>query len=262
MQYRKGFFRGRHADLCDAIAAGTGDSGLHYIYRYFRGTDHNDTYSIEILTIVRELLEDDDSQTLSRLRLRMRKSGDKVLINLVQFMYAFGWSEYHKEAAVLILDKIRSEMPAFVKSVRNFIEEEAPQGIEMAGLRIRDSLSLLVLYCLEHDLAENVPSILSQNLELTRLMLSGYSNFVTEDMMKVASDAWKRGEKSEALPLLRSMVGDYGDVSEMLENQSEISKEIRETCENLLKAYELLDEIEHDPKDAASAQNLRSLLER
>lgn len=257
MQYREGFFKGRHAELCELLASGSESMALNYIYSFFRGTDHNDTYSIELLTIMREILEDGESPALSRFHLRIRKSADKVLMNVMQFVYALGWCGKVDES-LLWIEKIREEFVPFITSVRNYFAEEETKGIEMAGLRIREAFNMLALYCKEHSLVLQSTSFYKTNLELTQLFLPKYSHCISEDMLKVAKDAHCRGDLEETLSILHQLIDKYGYITNDGYLANPLSKEVKETVKNLIKAYEVLDNLEHDPKYEASIRELNA----
>ena len=143
-------YKGKHAELCRAIASAKRDEALEIIYAFFRSEENTDSYSISLLTIVRELIEDSDSDALYQLRIRMRNQGDRVLINMAQFVMAFEEGEF-EDAAETLAGKCVAELPKLARSMQEYADEEGlSPATQMAGLRIREAVRLLMDYFKSH----------------------------------------------------------------------------------------------------------------
>ena len=232
--------KGKHADLCRAIADGNREDALQLIYAFFRSEDNTDSYSISLLTMVRELLEEGDSDELYRIRIRMRSSGDRVFINMAQFVWAFETGGYDV-AAETLAEKCLSEMPKFRRSMQEFLDEEGlSKATEMAGLRIREAARILRLYFSSRKDGESCEKIDEVNLEMTRIFLFTNAVAMSEDLMKAAKCANHKGDTMIRDRYCREIFQSYGDVIERIERATEFSREdyeilpsVRYACETL-----------------------------
>lgn len=257
------FFRGKHAELCVAIAEGRRDDAFSMIYSFFRSEDNTDSYSIQLLTMVRELLEGGDADELYQLRVRLRSNGDKVLINLVQFLYAFDANHEMAAAVENLSEKIIAELPKLARSMQLFADEDGLSPVaQMQGLRIREAVSLLEQFLAEHADEEKAYEIGEQKLEMTRILLFNYANIVTADLLGLAQGAAKRGLPDEEHQYLREIVENYDASIDMARSQKkDLDKELLETLNNLAQAYTRLDEIEHEAFNISRLQDIAEILD-
>lgn len=207
-------YKGKHAELCKAIASGRQDDAMRLIYAFFRSEDNTDSYSIPALTVVRELLEDGDSEELSRVRIRMRSNGDKMMLTLVQFVWALFEGRY-ADAADILSEKVYKELPYMIRSMQAFAEEEGlSQATLMAGLRIRESMRLLASYFEAEDEMAQADQCVMSNLDMTRIFLFMRHDIMSEDMI-LASHVFERQNKPEAAQrLCEEIVSEYGNLLE------------------------------------------------
>ena len=240
---KKVSYKGKHAEICRLISEGRSEDALRILYAFFKSEDNTDSYSIELLTIVRELL-DGQSDALDRLRIRMKRSGDKVMINLAQFIHAFAMGG-QADAAESLSDKCFSELPRLVKSMHEYADEEGLSAAsEMAGLRIREAVRIWELYLtsLSEDKSSEIDELVSKNLEMSRIFLSTKNNVLSVDMMRQARRMAKKGNKDEALELCQSIVKDYGKVVDDIEASEDFNRDWYETLDAVSYAYRFLTE--------------------
>ena len=252
----KTIYKGKHAELCKLIADSSKEDALQSIYSFFRSEDNNDSYSIQLLTIVRELLDDNDSDTIYQLRIRMRSNGDRVLINMAQFMTAFDEGGY-EDAAETIAGKCLSELPKLARSMQEFVDEEGISPLtHMAGLRIREAVKLISAYYKRLRDMDAYDKCVEQSLGMTRIFLHDMPQCILEDMMNAAKSAQRRKDDLKLMRLCRDMVENYADKLDELKATSDFSRELLECATSLRFAYETLHN--NDP-DAPYAQELADL---
>ena len=234
-------FKGRHAEICRTLASGNREGTLNQIYAYFRTGENSDTYSIQILTILRELIDDGESDELGRLRIRIRGCGDRILINLVQFVYALDEGNHHAEAKILA-DKCLEELPRLCRSMEDFCkEEEITKVYEMAGLRIRESIRLLREYYALYENEEAQEQCVTLSLVMTRLFLFAHDECFSADMLCMALMHKRRGEQTACENMCRELISRYGHVLSEIENSAEFNREKYEIVDCLKTAYCELD---------------------
>ena len=229
--------KGKHAEICRAFADGRRDEAMSLIYSFFRSEENTDSYSVQLLTVVRELAEDGDSEEMYRMRIRMRASGDRVLINLAQFVWAFETGGLN-DAAEALAEKCIAELPKLHRSMQDFAEEEGlTPATEMAGMRIREAVRILRLYFEAQDDEDTMDKCDMINLDLSRVFLFMRENVMSADMVRAARCADKNGDTELCDKLCRDVVNAYGNIL----NAAEILKpEDRETLESVRDALEML----------------------
>ncbi len=239
-------YKGKHAELCKAIADRRKDEAMELIYAFFRSEENTDSYSVSVLTTIRELVETGDSDELYRARIRMRSNGDRVFINHAQFVHALYMGGFD-EAAETLGGKCLSELPKLCRSMQEFADEEGlSQASEMAGRRIREAVRILRMYFEEQKDKKAINTCDEINLDMTRVFLFSQANMMSEDMMKAAKCADRRGDTLKRDRLCREIVREYGNVVETLTTATEFSRENYETLEGVKYAYETLHESEPD----------------
>ncbi|MFA5625392.1 MAG: hypothetical protein WC966_10130 [Bradymonadales bacterium] len=256
------FFRGKHAELCIAIAEARNDEAFSLIYGFFRSEDNTDSYSIQLLTIVRELLEGEDSDELYKLRIRFRSNGDKVLINMVQFLYAFDWNGSMFNAAEILSEKLEAEIPKLARSMQIYVNEEgiAPMA-QLQGLRIREAIRLFGKYFADHDDEDRAFEVYTQNLDVSRILLFNHPNTISDDLLVLAKESAKRGLALEEQQYLREIVENYDENIDIARSQKpDIEKELLEVVQNLKEAYTRLEEIEHDSFNVSRLEDISVVL--
>ena len=233
-------YKGKHAELCKAIASGRQDDAMRLIYAFFRSEDNTDSYSIPALTVVRELLEDGDSEELSRVRIRMRGNGDKMMLTLVQFICALSEGHY-TDSADILSEKVYRELPYMIRSMQAFAEEEGlSQATLMAGLRIRESMRLLTSYFKAEDEMSQADQCVLSNLEMTRIFLFMRQDIMSEDMVE-ASHVFERQNKMDAAQRLwDEIISEYGSLLDC-EDLSALDEQALMTLSNVGKAMTLID---------------------
>lgn len=235
-------FKGKHAEICNLLAEGKIENALQRLYAFFRSEDNTDSYSIELLTILRELLEDGDSTALGRMRIRMKSSGDKVMINLAQFMMAL-YDSGKKAEAEQISEKCLAEMPRFIRSIKDYVDEEGmSQTCVMAGMRIHEALRMWQSILPKAD--ERREALILSSFEITHLLLSVKPNLVSLDKVEVAKLAATKGDKEKQLSLCRELVHAYGSIVDRVAASDVFNREDYETVDSLKYAYRVLNESE------------------
>ena len=233
-------YKGKHAELCYAIAAGKRDEAMGFIYAFFRSEDNTDSYSIPLLTTVRELMEDQDSDEMYRMRIRMRSNGDRVLINLAQFLTAFE-ANGQDEIAETLADKCLAELPKLARSMQEYADEEGlSSSTQLAGQRIREAVRLLVLYYERNGSMPEMERAILLKLETSKVFLTSLSNIISEDLMQAAQAADRRGDEAACHKLCREILREYGDTIDRVEADSGFSREDLETLVAVRYAYENL----------------------
>lgn len=246
-------YKGKHAELCKAIASGNKDEAMRLIYAFFRSEDNTDSYSIPALTVVRELLEDGDSEELSRVRIRMRSSGDKMMLTLVQFVLALFEGHYADEAEILS-EKVYKELPYMIRSMQAFADEEGfSQATLMAGLRIRESMRLLTSYFEAEDEMAQADQCVLSNLDMTRIFLFMRQDVMSEDMILAAHVFERQNKSKEAQRLCEEIISEYGNLLEC-DDLSALDELALMTLSNVSKAMTLLND--RDEAKPYSAQLL------
>ncbi|MBR4986846.1 MAG: hypothetical protein IKY83_14025 [Proteobacteria bacterium] len=230
--------KGKHAEICRAFADGRRDEAMSLIYGFFRSEENTDSYSVQLLTVIRELAEDGDSEEMYRMRIRMRASGDRVLINLAQFVWAFETGGM-TDAAETLAGKCLSELPKLHRSMQDFAEEEGlSTATEMAGLRIREAVRILRLYFEAYSDEDAMDKCDMLSLDMTRVFLFMRGNIMSTDMMQAARCAEKLGDTSKRDDLCRELVESYGPIVERAAGA--FSSEDRETLGNVRDALSML----------------------
>ena len=252
-------FKGKHAEICKLISEGKIEHALQRLYAFFRSEDNTDSYSIELLTILRELLEDGDSDALGRMRIRMRSSGDKVMINLAQFMAALHDGGKTAEAE-LLSERCLSEMPRFVRSIRAYVDEEGmSQTCVMAGMRIHEALRIWMSILPKTD--ESRETLIISSLEVTELLLSDKPNLVSLDKVEVAKVAENKGDKEKQLSLCRELVHAYGEIVDRVAASEEFNREDYETVDSLKYAYQVLNDADSNDLYAEKLAKIGQILD-
>ena len=242
-ELKKVSYKGKHAEMCRLISEGKSEDALRILYAFFKSEENTDSYSIELLTIVRELLEG-SSEALDRIRIRMKRSGDKVMMNIAQFMHAFAMGGY-ADAAESLSDKCFSELPRLVKSMHEYAEEEGlSPASEMAGLRIHEAVRIWELYLnsVDEDKSAEIDELVSKNLEMSRIFLNAKDNILSVDMMRQAKRLAKSGKKQDALALYTDIVRQYGHVVDDIEGADDFKREWYEMLDAVSVAYRALSE--------------------
>lgn len=238
--------KGKHAELCRLIADGRRDDAMRYIYAFFRSEDNTDSYSVSLLTMIRELMEDGDSDELYRMRIRMRSSGDRVLINMAQFVWALETGGM-EDAAETLAGKCLSDMPKLARSMQEFADEEGiSPASEMAGMRIREAVRILRMYFDSVDMADAVDKLDDVNLDMTRIFLFTKGHMMSEDLMKAAKCAARHGDMTRRNKLCREIVREYGYIVDTLLNAADFVRESYEMLDGVKYAYETLNDVEPD----------------
>lgn len=244
--------KGKHAELCRLIADKQREEALRYIYAFFRSEDNTDSYSCALLTIIRELMEDGDSDELYRLRIRMRSSGDRVLINLAQFVWALETGALSDAAETLAM-KCLSDMPKLSRSMQEFADEEGiSPASEMAGMRIREAIRILRIYFESVEMDDAIDKLDMLNLEMTRVFLFTKDHMMAEDMMKAAKCASRQDKELLRDRLCRDIIRDYSYVVDALVHATDFVREHYETLDGVKYAYETLNA--QDPEHPYAAQ--------
>jgi len=252
----KTFYKGKHADLCRFIADSSKEEALQLIYSFFRSEENNDSYSIQLLTIVRELLDEGDSDAIYQLRIRMRSSGDRVLINLAQFLTAFDEGEF-EDPAETIAGKCLAELPKLARSMQEFADEEGLSPMtHMAGLRIREACKLIMNYYKRERDMDAYDKCVEQNLVMTRIFLFDEPQCMTEDLMMAAKVAERRKDTNKQVRLCRDIAENYGDKLNELKNTNDFSRELLEIATTLKYAFDVL---HANLPDAPYAQEIADL---
>ncbi len=252
--------KGKHAELCRAIADGRRDEAMQLIYAFFRSEENTDSYSVSLLTVIRELLEDGDSDEMYRMRVRMRSNGDRVLINLAQFVWAFETGGL-EDAAETLAGKCLSELPKLCRSMNDFAQEEGMSAAtEMAGRRIREAVRILRMYFESVDNDDAVDTCDEVNLDMTRVFLFTHENMMSEDLMIAAKCADRRGNSLIRDRLCREIMREYGSVIEKIQSSAEFNREWYETLEGVKYACEILDESEPDHPYSTQLKAIEQIL--
>ena len=250
--------KGKHADLCRTLSEGDREGALEQIYSYFRMQEHSDTYSIQLLTILRELLQDGESEELGRLRIRIRACGDRVLINLAQFVWALETGGRSPEAAVLA-DKCVADLPRLARSARDLAEEEGVSPVyEMAGRRIREAVRILRDFFASRGDAASCAVCDHECLEVTRTLLGAHAECMAEDMLREAKGLRERGDAAGCEALCAEVVSRYRGVAH--EDDGNFSRERYETLDCLLGCYRILHSI-HPEQYSAEIAELSALFD-
>lgn len=253
-------YKGKHAELCRSIAAGKRDDALSLIYAFFRSEENNDSYSISLLTMVREMLDDGDSDALYQLRIRMRNQGDRVLLHMAQFVIAFdegGW----EDAAQTIAEKCVSELPKLARSMQEYADEEGlTHTTHMAGLRIREAVKLLVTYFKNQGDNPSCDKCLEACLEMTRTFLFERADLMTADMLAIAQSAERRHDAESQLRMCREIISGYADKLHELKQDSQ-PDDVLVTCMTALKyAYEKLNAVDPDATYSEAIARIQATL--
>jgi len=256
----KTVFMGKHAELCRAISAGHRDDAMKQIYAFFRSEDNTDSYSISLLTIVRELLEEGDSDEMYRLRIRMRSSGDRVLINLAQFVLAFEEGG-EDEISETLAGKCLSELPKLSRSMQEVADEDGvSDSMRLAGRRIREAVRMLAGHFERQGTLDAYDRCLETGLEMTRIFLYDQANFVSEDLMRLARSSERRGNTAKRNKLCREIVREYAGALERLEGGTSFSREDYETLEALSYAYNVLEGVESPEEYHVALSRIQKIL--
>ncbi|MBO4350763.1 MAG: hypothetical protein J6A01_07465 [Proteobacteria bacterium] len=233
-------YKGKHAEICREIATGHKDEALQLIYAFFRSEENTDSYSVSLLTTIRELLDEGDSDELYRIRIRMRGNGDRVLLNLAQFVSAFEMGDF-TEIAETLAEKCFSELPRLSRSMQDFADEEGlSSATEMAGMRIREAVRILKMYAETYNMSDEIDRCDDIGLEMSRVFLFTHANIMSEDLMKAAKSAMRNNDELKCIKLCNEIVREYGDVADRIANASEFSREDYETIVGVRYAYEQL----------------------
>ncbi|MBQ9242603.1 MAG: hypothetical protein IJ165_05180 [Proteobacteria bacterium] len=247
--------KGKHAEICRAFADGRRDEAMSLIYGFFRSEENTDSYSVQLLTVIRELAEDGDSEEMYRMRIRMRSSGDKVLINLAQFVWAFETGGFH-DAAEALADKCIAELPKLHRSMQDFADEEGlSPATEMAGMRIREAVRILRLYYETQSDEGAMDKCDTLTLDLSRVFLFMRENVMSADMMRAARCADRNGDGDTRDKLCRDVVNAYGAILDR--PAGALSPDDRETLECVRDALETL-----APSDERCAARLAEARDR
>ena len=239
-------YKGKHSELCSAISNRRKDEALELIYAFFRSEDNTDSYSISVLTVVRELLESGDSDELYRMRIRMRSSGDRVLINFAQLVHAFAMGGFD-DAAETLAGKCLSDMPKLSRSMQDYSDEEGlSPATEMAGKRIHEAVRILRMYFDSVEDEKAIDKLDDLNLEMSRVFLFTEPGIMSGDMKLAALSAQRQNDLVKRDRLCREIVRDYGDVVERLTGNVDFSREDYEIAEGVKYAYETLHDSEPD----------------
>ncbi len=223
--------KGKHAEICREISTRHRDDAMQLIYAFFRSEENTDSYSIQLLTILRELLEDGDSDELYRLRIRMRSNGDRVLINLAQFIWALDAGKYD-EAAETLAEKCLADMPKLSRSMQDFVDEEGlSPASDMAGQRIREAVKIIRDYFDSQDNEEAVNRLDDLNLEMSRIFLFTHEELIAEDMKKAALSAQRQGDDLKCYRICREIVRSYDPVLTASDGSDSRLKGLREIVE-------------------------------
>ncbi len=238
-------YKGKHAELCKAIASGSKDDALELIYSFFRSEENTDSYSIVLLTMVREMLEDNDSDALYQMRIRMRSQGDRVLINIAQFMSAFEAGGFD-EAAETLAGKCCAEAPKLARSMQEYADEEGlSQATQMAGLRVREAMKLICDYFKRAGDKKSYDKCIETSLDMTRVFLFQHSEFVAEDMLLALKSALRRKDEERSIKLSCEIISNFAD--KLSEFKVGIDSDEVIACVTALKyAYEFLNQHEPD----------------
>ena len=239
-------YKGKHAELCRAIASGKREDALEIIYAFFRSEDNTDSYSIPLLTMIREMIEENDSDALYQLRIRMRNQGDRVLINMAQFVMAFETGEF-EEAAYTLAGKCVAEFPKLARSMQEYADEEGlSPATHMAGLRIREAVKILMAYFKSRRDLKSYYKCVDANLDLTRAFLFEHADFMTSDMLQIAKAAEHRNDEARQIKMCREIVSGYADKLDELKNTPHPDPTLLTCIEALKYAYEKLNTIDPD----------------
>ena len=233
-------YKGKHAEICRELATGHKEEALQLIYAFFRSEENTDSYSISLLTTVRELLDEGDSDEIYRIRIRMRGNGDRVLLNLAQFVSAFEMGGF-TDIAETLAEKCFSELPRLSRSMQEFADEEGlSPATEMAGMRIREAIRILRMYAESYSMEEEIDKCDELGLDMSRVFLFTHANIMSEDLMKAAKLALRKKDELKCTKLCNEIVREYGDVVDAISNASEFSRENYETLVGVRFAFEQL----------------------
>lgn len=203
-------YKGKHAELCRALDEHKTNEALTHIYAFFRSEDNTDSYSIPALTAVRELLEDEESAELSRIRIRMRANGDKMLLTLAQFMWAFHRGGY-AECAEELADKLYRELEKLTRSIKEYIEEEGTsRSMEIAGVRSREATDLLSKYYLSREDFTKILHCSEKRLEMTRFLMPTNRPLIASSMLETARSYDEVGRREACAEMCREILENYG----------------------------------------------------
>ncbi len=206
-------YKGKHAELCRALGSGAFDEAFRLIYSFFRSEENTDSYSIQALTVVRELLEDGDSEELGRVRIRMRASGDKMLLTLVQFILALK-SGGREDCAEILAEKCFGELSRFAGSMQEYADEEGlSKATEMAGRRIREAMKLLSWYFEDLGETESFRACEVLNLRMTRIFLFEDRGLLAGDMRRAAEAEILGGSDVRGRSLCEEIIEAFGEDS-------------------------------------------------
>ena len=216
-------YKGKHAELCHALEAHKTDDALSHIYAFFRSEENTDSYSIPALTAARELLEDGESQELERIRIRMRANGDKMFITLAQFMWAAHLGGY-KDFAAAIAEKLDSELERFVRSIKEYVDEEgAPGVLDSSGFRCNEAIRMMTMYYLDQDDFNTILHCSVENLEMTRLLMPNRPNFIASHLLDAARSYRTVGQTEKCMELCKELLDTY-DVDGVDDSDDDLMK--------------------------------------
>lgn len=234
-------YLGKHSEICRLISEGKTEEALAQLYGFFRSEENTDSYSVELLTILRELLEDDESESIARLKIRMERSADRVMMNLAQFIHALAAGGLQKQAQILS-EKCFGELAMLKRSMERYRDEVGVNAsTEMAGQRIREAVRIWRIFVYESGDDDRLNEIDDANLEMVRIFLGQKPNEMSNAMMIAAKCAARRGDTQRQVALCRDIADAYGDVIEKIEHSTEFSRENFETLDGVRYAYEVLD---------------------
>ena len=254
-------YKGKHAEICREIATGHKEEALQLIYSFFRSEENTDSYSVSLLTTIRELLDDGDSDELYRIRIRMRGNGDRVLLNLAQFVSAFEMGNFSENAETLA-EKCFSELPRLSRSMQEFADEEGlSAATEMAGMRIREAVRILRMYAESHDMSDEMDRCDDLGLVMSRVFLFTHANIMSEDLMKAAQLARRNRDDLKCIKLCNEIVREYGSVVDTIAAATEFSRENYETLVGVRYAYEQLNKLLEDHPYADEIRRIAQILD-
>ena len=129
--------------------------------------------------------------------------------------------------------------------MHDFADEEGlSQATEMAGRRIREAIRILHAHYAGRGDVKAMDTCDEINLEMTRIYLFMYPNLMSEDMMRVAQSAERRGDTVGRDDICREIVRAYGTAVDDVANATEFSREHYETLAGLEYAYRMLSKTE------------------
>lgn len=207
-------YRGKHAELCRALEKHNLTDAMQLIYAFFRSEDNTDSYSVPALTAIRELIEDGESDELSRMRIRMRSNGDKMLLTLTQFLWAFYRGGFEDRAEILS-EKLARELEKMARSMQEFADEEGVSAAtQMAGKRIREAMRILSGYFEATENDEEKFRCAIQNLAMSRVFLFAQDAVMAADMMAAAQAYADRNMPEESRRLCEEIIEGYENASD------------------------------------------------